>query len=155
MDAPQAVSQPPGVLVLAGRSFAILPPTPRDKLVTHERMRALAESRDLSPLDYAARHTHLPPAVFAIAIAESIKLGHRAAPAPAPEVIWDQYTTLDGVRWRVWYHVSRVLKDFTIEDVEDLVTADNVLDASDALDEALGLRKIDPNAPAPATGSAS
>lgn len=155
MDATEAVSQAPALLSLGGRSFVILPPTPRDKLVTHQRMRALAESRDKSPLDYAAAHTHLPPAIFAVAVAEAIRIGHRPAPAPAPEVIWDQYTTLEGVRWRVWHHVSRVLKEFKIEEVRDLVTEDNLYDVSDALDAALRLGVIDPNAPAPATGSSS
>lgn len=154
MDATEAISQTPGTLAIGGRSFVILPPTPRDKLATHQRMRAMVDAKCISPLDYAAKHTHLPAAVFAVAIAEALKLGSTPPAPPPAEVIWDQYTTLDGVRWRVWWHVSRVLKDFKIEDAAALVTEDNVFDASDALDAALRLGAIDPKkeTPAPPTG---
>jgi hypothetical protein len=155
MDATESVSQPPGALTLAGSSFVILPATPRDMLVVHNRMRAFAQAKATSPLDFAARHTHLPPAVFAVAIAEALKLGAGAPVPPPAEAVWDQYTTLDGVRWRLWYHVSRTLKEFTPEAAAALVTEDNLLDAAEALDRALNFKGIDPNAPAPATGSAS
>jgi hypothetical protein len=154
MDATEAITQTPGTLTLAGRSFVILPATPRDMLATHQRMRAIAESKRTSPLDFAARHTHLPPAVFAVAIAEAVKMGSDAPAPPASEVIWDQYSTLEGVRWRVFYHVSRVLKDFTPEAAALLVTEDNLLDAAEGLDRALNFRAIDPNGQPPATGSA-
>jgi hypothetical protein len=155
MEPAEALAQAPGTLTLAGRSFVILPPTTRDKQATHQRMRAFVQAKSISPLDYAARHTHLPPAVFAVAIAEALKLGRMPEVEPPPEAIWEQYTTLEGVRWRVWYHVSRALPEFTPEEAAALVTDDNVLDASDALDLALRLRAIDPNGHTPATGSAS
>lgn len=156
MDATQAVSQVAGTLSLGGRAYVILPPTPRDKLVTYERMKALVAEQTVPPLEYVAtRFAHLPGAIFTQAIREAILLGAAPPPPPDPAVVWAQYATLAGVRWRVWYHVSRVLKDFTPEQAAGLVTEDNVFDASDALDAALGLRAIDPNAQPPATGSAS
>jgi hypothetical protein len=155
MEPAEALAQTPATLSLGGRSFIILPLHTRDMLATHYRMRALAEARDKSPLDYAAGHTHLPPAVFAVAVAEAIKIGHRAPPPPPQEVIDDQYTTLAGVRWRVYYHISRVLTDFTPEDAAKLVTEDNLFDAAGKLDKAIKLAGLDPNDPAPATGPAS
>jgi len=156
MEPVEALSQSARLLVLGGREFVILPPTPRDKLVTHERMKALAKAQCVSPLDYVAtKHAHLPPAAFAIAVSEAIKIGAGAPVSPSVEAVWEQYATLAGVRWRVWYHISRALKDFDPKEVEALVTEDNLYDASDALDAALGLGAIDPNAQPPATGSAS
>lgn len=145
MTPTQAVTQVPGTLDLCGRTFAILPPTLRDTTVTHQRMRGFAEAKAMSPLDYVVqKHSHLPPPVFAIAVSEAIKLGSAAPVAPPNEVIWDQYTTLEGVRWRVWYHITRIDKDVTIEEVAKWVTEDNHFDVSDALNTALGLDKIDP-----------
>jgi len=156
MEAVEAVNRAPGVLKLGGREFVILPPTPRDMLAVRARMEALAGEKCVSPLDFALKHTHLPPALLAVAVTEAIKLGSGGGVKPHPDAVWDEYASLTGVRWRVWYHVSRVLGDaFTLEGAAALVTDDNLLDASEALDAALRLKDLDPNAQAPATGTAS
>lgn len=147
----------PGTLVIGGRSFTIPPITLADKFRVAERMQELAQVKCLSPVDYAAQHTHLPPAVFAVMMSEALKLGSGSGQAggvkPTTEAVWDEYATLDGIRYRVWYHVSRGLPAFTPEEAAALVTADNRFDASDALDKALKLDRIDPKGQANGTGS--
>lgn len=156
MNTEAALGRSPGVLALGGREYVILPPTPRDMLATHARMKELARARCVSPLEYVLQHSGtLPAGALALAVAEAIKLGAGGGIDPTPDAVWEQYTTLAGARWRVWYHVSRVLKDFKPADVEPLVTEDNIADALEALDVALRIGAIDPNAPAPATGPAS
>ncbi len=144
----------PGVLTLGGRSFSILPPAPVDMLRVGERMAELANAKCLSPIDYAATHTHLPPAVFALMMSEAIKLGSGGGVKPTPEAVWDEYTTLEGVRFRVWYHAARAMPDLAPEVVAELVTADNRFNVSDALDKALKLGTSDPKGPANETGTA-
>lgn len=133
-----AIAPAPGVLPLAGRSFVILPPTPGDMLAVSQRMQALAQAKCVTPVDYAARHTHLPPAVFAILLSEAIKLGAGNGTKPHQDAVFEEYTSLEGVRWRVWYHASKSLKDLAIEDVSKLITPDNQMQTAMALDEALG-----------------
>lgn len=150
MEPNEAVAQTPGTLALGGRAFVILPPTPRDMLAASRRMRAMVEAKALSPLDYvASRREHIPAAVFALAVAESIKLGALPQVAPDPALVWEQYATLEGVRWRVWYHVSRLDKSVTPDRVAEWVTEDNLFDVAEQLDAALGLAGIDPKKKAP------
>jgi hypothetical protein len=158
VEAVDNLARVPGVLRIGGREFAILPPTPRDMLATGERMRAFAKEKCLSPIDYVMRHAaNMPAAALAIWISEAIKIGagNGGETPPSNDLVLDQYATLQGVRWRVWYHISRVLKDFKIEEVAKLVTDDNLYDAREALDAALNFGVLDPNAPAPTTGTAS
>lgn len=154
----QTVVQTPGLLKLGGREFVILPPETRDAVATHARMTELARARCVSPLDYVLRHTHLPPALLAAAVAEAIKIGAGGGDRePTPETVNEQYTTTEGVRWRVWWHVSRVLKDFGPEDAAALVTDDNAFDTALLLDAALKFAALDPKKkePAPPTGAGS
>jgi hypothetical protein len=124
-------------------------------LATMARMKELARARCISPLDFVLKHTHLNPAQLAAAVSEAIKLGSGGGAEPTPDAVWEQYVTLEGVRWRVWYHVSRAHKEFTIEDAAKLVTEDNLFDAATALDEALKFRALDPKGEGSATGSGS
>lgn len=157
MDTTQNTAPTPGLLKLGGREFVVLPAKNRDLLATNTRMKELARDRCVSPLDYVLGHAHLAPGAMTAAIAEAIKIGSGGGVEPTPEAVWDQYTTLEGVRWRVYYHVSRVLKDFKPEDAAKLVTDDNVLDAAEALDAALNFRALDEKkeTPAPASGASS
>lgn len=153
-DAVAAMARTPGVLTLAGRSFVILPPTTGDMLRVQDKMRELARAKCVSPLDFALKHTHLPPAVLAVAVSEALKLGAGGGVQPTAEAVADEYLSLEGVRWRVWYHASRALPDLHPDDAAALVTPDNLLDAAEGLDRALRLGLADPNGQAPTTGSA-
>lgn len=141
------------VLTVGGREFVILPPTPRDMIATAQRMRELAQAQYRSPVDYALSHGHLPPAALALVVSEAIKLGSGKALKATPEEVYDQYETLEGVRWRVWYHASKACPALTTEEVAALVPDGEHLRVREALDAALSFKESDPNAPAPATGS--
>lgn len=154
MDPVFAVAAAPGTLTLGGVPYLVLPPTPGDKARTVERMRELARARCLSPVDYALTHAHLAPAALALVVSEAIKLGAGGGVEPTAEAVWEQFDTLDGVRWRVWYHLSKTTPAATPEAVAALVTEANRGDVAAALDAALKLEQIDPKGLAPATGSA-
>lgn len=143
------------VLTVGGRQFVIPPPTPRDMLAVSQRMKELAQAEYMSPLDYASKHAHLPAPVFAMALSEAVKLGSGKALKATPDEIWDQYSTLAGVRWRVWHHASRLYPTLTLEEVADLIPDGEHLRVAEALDAALAFKELDPNAHAPATGSLS
>jgi hypothetical protein len=155
MDPTEALARAPSALVVGGRSFVILPPTPRDMLAVNERMKALARARCVSPLDYALSHSHLGAAALELAVTQALKLGAGGGVRPDPEAVWEQFHTLAGVRWRVWYHASRAHKSLTPEDVAELVTDDNLFDVAADLDAALKLARLDPKGRPPATGSSS
>mgnify|MGYP000193294569 CR=1 FL=1 len=149
-----AIGVTKNVVTVGGRQFVILPPTPRDMIATAQRMKELAQAQYRSPLEYVLSHAALPPAAMALAVAEAIKLGSGKALKPTPEEVYDQYVTLDGVRWRLWHHASQTTPGLTLEDVAALVPDGEHLRAVEALDAALSFKELDPNAPAPATGSA-
>jgi hypothetical protein len=143
------------VLTVGGRAFVVLPPTPRDMLNVNQRMTELAQAQYRSPLDYACSHTHLPPVLLALSVSEAIKLGSGKALKATRDEIWDQYQTLEGVRWRVWYHASQTTPGLTLDEVAALVPDGEHITVAEALDAALSFKELDPNAQAPATGSAS
>jgi hypothetical protein len=157
MDATEALAKRPAVLKFGGREFVILPPTPRDMLAVNARMKALARAKCTSPLDYALSHQHLSGAALEMAVTQALKLGSGGGVRPEPEAVWDEFATLEGVRWRVWYHVTRVpaQSGFSVEEAAALVSEDNLFDAAEALDRALKFTSLDPNAARPATGSSS
>jgi hypothetical protein len=142
------------VLSVGGREFVILPPTPRDMIATTQRMRELAQAQYISPLDYALKHTHLPAVQLSIAVSEAIKLGSGKALKATDEEVWEQYDSLEGVRWRLWWHASQTAPGLTLTEVAALVPDGEHLRVADALNAALKFRELDPNAQAPATGSA-
>lgn len=144
MDLTEPLSRAPGVLELGGRRFVILPPTPRDMLAVNARMKELAQSKCLSPLDYALSHTHLAGAALELAVTQALKLGSGKGVRPDPDAVWDEFTSVEGVRWRAWYHISRAHKEFALEEVAQLVTADNVFEVAESLDAALKFQSLDP-----------
>lgn len=148
------VGQTKNVLKVGGREFVILPPTPRDMVITTKRMTELAKAQYKSPLEVALAH-NLPPAALALAVSEALKLASGNALKPSPEEVWDQYLTLEGVQWRVWFHVSKTCPEFTLEDAAALVPDGEHFRVAEALDAALSFKEADPNAPAPTTGSSS
>lgn len=143
------------VVTVGGREFVILPPTPRDMIATAQRMKELAQAQYRSPLDYVLTHSHLPPAALSLAVSEAIKLGSGKALKATADEVWEQYQTLEGVRWRVWFHASKTCPELTLEEVSALVPDGEHIRVVEALDAALSFKESDPNAPAPATGSAS
>lgn len=151
MESVEQLAKAPGVLKIGERQFVILPPTPRDMLAVGTRMRELARSRCVSPLDYVLKHTHLNPAALSLALREAIALGAGPPIKLDPESVWEQYDTIEGLRFRVWYHVSRAHKDFTPEQAEELVTEDNLFDVADALNQALRFGELDPKKETPET----
>lgn len=155
MNSAPAMAALPGTLTLGGASFVILAPTPGDKLRVDERMREMALAKCVSPVDYAMQFARLPEAAFRLLLSEAIKLGAGGGVKPHPDAVWDEYTSLEGVRWRAWYHISRVLPDYPLEAATEAITPDNLFVVAEGLDKALKLASADPNAPAPATGPAS
>jgi hypothetical protein len=155
MDSVEQLAGAPAILELGDQKFVILPPRPRDKLIVGTRMREMARAKCCSPLDYVLKHTSLPTAALALAISEAIKLGSGGGVDPSPDAVWEQYDTLEGVRFQLWHYVSRAHKEFTPEQAAKLVTEDNLYDVAEKLNKALQLAAIDPNAVAPATGSSS
>lgn len=143
------------VLAVGGREFVILPPTPRDMIATMQRMKELAQAQYRSPVDYALSHTHLQPAALSLVVSEAIKLGAGKALKPTQEEVFDQYLTLEGVRWRVWFHASKTCPALTTDEVAALVPDGERLRVAESLDAALSFKESDPNAQAPAIGSDS
>lgn len=157
MDALEAIASPPGLVTVGGRSFVIAPPSPGDMLREMLQMKQLARACCLSPVDYAAQHAHLPPAIFAALLREAVALGagNGGKSEPTEQMFQEQYAMPPGVRWRLWYHVTRSgYKDFTEKDAESLVTDHNCIDVTNAIDAALKLASIDAEKKTPPTGTA-
>ena len=156
MDNLEAIAGRPGQLTVGPRVFTIAPPTPGDMLREMLQMRQLARATCLSPIDYAARHAHLPPSVFAVVMREAVALGASSGgkTEPTDQVFQEQYALPEGVRWRLHYHVSRSgYKDFTEADAKALVTDHNCIDLCNALDAALKLATLDAEKKTLPTGS--
>lgn len=144
------------VLTVGGREFVILPPTPRDMIATAQRMTELVAAKYLPPLSYVQKQAeHLSPAFLSVCVSEAIKLGSGTPIKPREDEVWAEYQTLEGVRWRVWHHASKTCPALKLEEVAALVPDGYHLQVAEALDAALSFKESDPNAPAPATGSAS
>ncbi len=146
MDAAEVVDRTPALFTVGGRVFVVLKPTNRDMLAVRARMAALAKAKCVSPLDYALSHQHLAPGLLGLAVSEAVKLGSGGGVKPHPDAVWDEYDSLEGVRWRCWYHASRALPDLKPEEFEALVTEDNLFDAAEALNVALQFAALDPDA---------
>jgi hypothetical protein len=169
MSQNHTIASAPGLLKLGGREFVILRPTSRDLLAVSERMTAFAREQCLTPLEWVLKlHAHLPAALLSVAVREAIALGAgsgqgtdekpTAGREPTDDLVWKQYHTLAGVRWRVWYAVSRVPEGkFTLDDAAGLVTDDNLFIAAAELDAACKFGELDPKkkTPAPPTGASS
>lgn len=143
----------PAVLKIGERELVILKPTPRAFIDVDAWMTERAKAHCVSPLDYVVKqHMHLPPAAFAVAVSEAIKLGSGGGAKPTREAVWVEYSTLEGVRFQAWYHARAAHPDLKLEELTPLITPDNFPIVGDELDKALKLAALDPNAPAPATG---
>lgn len=153
MDKLEQLAALPGTLTIGGKAYIVLPPTPGDVLREALQMKQLARAVCVSPVDYAARHTHLPPAVFEVVMTAALKLGSGGGVEPNEEAFRERYAMLDGVRWRLYYHLSRSGHAFTEADAAALVTDANVIDVAMALDRALRMPEVDKKKPDPPIGS--
>jgi hypothetical protein len=153
MDTSDAFAQAPAVLAIDGRRFVVLPPRPRDVLAVNARMKELARAKCTSPIDYVLAHAHVAPGALELLCRQAILLGSGNGVRPDESAIWDEFASLDGVRWRVWYFASKVEKSLKLEDVAALVTEDNLFDVAADLDAALRLASIDPKKETPAASS--
>jgi hypothetical protein len=143
----------PGSLTVGGNTYVVLPPTPGDVLREALQMKQLARAVCVSPVEYAARHAHLPPPVFAIVMQEALKLGAGGGVEPNEEAFRERYAMLDGVRWRLCYHLSRSGHAFSESDAATLVTDANCIDICNAIDRALRMPEVDKKKPELATGT--
>lgn len=143
----------PGTLTVAGRTFAVPPQTPGDVGRTRDAMRRLALAECSSPLDLVNAHAaKLAPAVFSEAVRQAVAMGSGGGVEPSQEAVLRAYDSLDGVRWRLWYQARKAEPGLARDEVDRLVTDENVYDVADALLDALGLRALDPKGP-PASGT--
>lgn len=140
-------------LVLDGAALAVPRPTPGDMLAVAERMREMANARCGDPVEFAAGYAQkLPAAVASLLLSEALKVGMSGARA-SEDAVLDEYATLQGVRWRLWFHALRPAGSADPSDAEPWVTADNRLDVARKLDEALRFEALDPKGPPPPTGT--
>lgn len=140
-------------LVLGGTALAVPRPTPGDMLAVAERMRELANARCGDPVEFAAGYAQkLPAAVAALLLNEALKVGLSGARA-SEDAVLDEYATLRGVRWRLWFHALRPAGSADPADADQWVTPDNRLDVARKLDEALRFEALDPKDPPPPTGT--
>ena len=145
----EQLAKTPGVLEIGERRFVILPPTPRDMLAIGQRMKELARAKCVSPLDYVLKHTSLTPTMLAVAVNEAIKLGSGGGVDPSPDAVWEQYSSLEGVRFQVWHYAKKAHGTLLLEEVEKLVTEDNLFDVGESLDKALRFGGLDPKKATP------
>lgn len=140
-------------IVLDGFPFAVPRPETGDMLFVAERMRELANARCGDPVEHAARYAaKLPAAVVGILLNEALKVGLSGARA-SEDAVLEEYTTLEGLRWRVWFHVLRPRGSGQPTDAEQFVTPDNRLDVAVKLDRALQFEALDPKDQPPPTGT--
>lgn len=139
MDDLEALAALPGAITIGGKAYPVLPPTVGDMIREALQMKQMARAVCVSPIKLAAEHSYLPPAVFATLLSEALKLGSGGGAEPNEAAIRERYAMLDGVRWRLWYHVSRSGHAFTEADAAAVVTDHNCIDVCNALDAALNL----------------
>lgn len=140
-------------IILDGMAMAVPRPTPGEMLAVADRMREMANSRCGDPVEFAAGYVgKLPAAVAGLLLSEALKVGLSGARASEDAVI-DEYATLEGVRWRLWFHALRHQGSAQPTDADQWVTPDNRFDVATKLDRALQFEAIDPKDPAPPTGT--
>lgn len=147
MPPPTAIFALPGTLALAGRDYTIPAPTATDMARVHDKMRELAGRHIVSPLQYVSlNREQLDPATHAEAVRAAVAMGAGGGVEPTRESVFRAYDTLEGVRWRTWYHISRADAAVKLADLEQLVTDENYWDVGSALQKALGLEQIEKKA---------
>lgn len=130
----KAVTGAPGVLSLKGREFVLPQPTAGDEARVYDAMRELAAKACVSPLAYvSAAAGELAPAVLAEAVRAAVSLGSGGGVEPTREAVQRAYSSLDGVRFQVWYYARKADKTLAPGEVAALVTEDDRYDVLDAL----------------------
>jgi hypothetical protein len=157
VDKLEQLAAMPGALTLGGKTYPILPPTPGDMLREALQMKQFArEVGRKDPLAYVAGAAALlSPAAMAAAVAEAVRVGTAPPPDPTGTLVEEQYGLPAGVRWRLYYHVTRSGGALTEAEAAALVTDVNCGRVCVALDDALKLPEDgDPKKePAPPTGT--
>lgn len=142
----QTVTASPGSVTIKGRTFAIPQPSATDILRVREKMRELALPSCTSPLlAVNAVAKELDPAVLQMMCAAAVSQGAGGGAEPTEEAIRRQYTTLDGVRFQLWYFAKRGGSSATLKEIEDLVDEEIRYDVDDAIYRATRL----PETPGP------
>lgn len=140
-------------LILDGIAMAVHKPTPGEMLFVAERMREMAGKRCGDPVELAAKYAAKLPAVLAaLLLSEALKVTLSGTRASEDAVV-DEYMTLEGVRFRLWFHALRPQGGAQPADADQWVTPDNRLDVAMKLDKALQFEAIDPKDPPPPTGT--
>lgn len=145
MDVLEQLAAKPGQLTVGGKTYNILPPTPGDVLRELLQMKQLARAVCRDPVDIvAARAASLPPAVFAALAQEALKLSGGGGAEPNESAVRERYALPDGVRWRLWYHITRSGGTITEDEAKAAVTEFNCIEMCDAIDRALQMPPTDP-----------
>ncbi|AMV25440.1 hypothetical protein VT84_13645 [Gemmata sp. SH-PL17] len=146
----------PKTLNTALGAFRVAAPTAADHLDVIEAMRDQAQKQCVSPLAYLNAHLgQINPALVEVATRQALAMGAGGGVAPAPQLIEQQYTTVDGLAWRLTFHIKKLHPDFTDEKAREILKADGRWNTADALDKAIGFGDIDPKKDAPPTGTGS
>lgn len=146
----------PGTVTVRGREFVVPSPTASDLNRVHERMRELAQRQCVSPLAYVnANAEGLLPAVLAESLRAAVAMGSGGGTEPTRESVFRAYDSLDGVRFRLWYHARKALPELTRAEVDKLVDDENRYDVSDALAKATSPADGPADPKAPASGANS
>lgn len=130
----KAVLGIPGGVSVGGREFVLPQPTARDHALVYEAMRDVAARACVSPLAYVnAAAKDLSPGVLAESLRAAIALGSGGGVEPTREAVQRAYSSLEGVRFQLWYYARKSDKTLTLRDVSALVTEDDRFDLLDAL----------------------
>lgn len=147
----------PGAVTVDGKTYVIQPPTTGDMLREAIQMKQLARAtltpRD--PLKYLAESGgFLPPAALAAAAQEAIRVATAPPQEPPTQLVQEMYGMVEGVRWRLWYHVNRSGGSLTEEAIKKLVTEFNCGCICTAIDDAIRLPEVETGKkPEPPTGT--
>lgn len=140
-------------LILDGTALAVPKPTSAEMLFVAERMREMANARCADPIEYAASYaSKLSAAALGLLLSEALKMGVSKTGA-SEDAVLDEYKTLEGLRWRLWFHALRPQGSGKPDDADQWVTPDNRLDVALKLDAALSFEAIDPKDQPPPTGT--
>lgn len=118
--------------------FTISKPTLEDGFTVAEEMRALAKKKVMNPVQFVYQTCqNFPPVWAEAALKLAIALGASGGAAPSPELEEEQYTTEEGLTFRLWYYVNKNHKDFTMAAAKEIVAADHRYVIARALNDAL------------------
>ena len=130
----RAVLGTPGVVRVGGREFVVPQPTAGDEARVYEAMRDVAAKACVSPLSYVnANAEGMAPGVLAEALRVAVAMGSGGGVEPTREAVQRAYSSLDGVRFQLWYYARKAEPKLTRQEVADLVGEDDRYDVLDAL----------------------